>query len=307
MKKGNERKIAYAMLLTNSLLWGIAPGIIKIGLEEVHPFVYLYYRHLICAVFVLIYFIISGNLRKAFNIFKSPLNLIVMFLLTPGILIVQFYGIKMTSSAEASIAIATAPLFAAVLGSRYLKEKVTKNEKIGTLIAFIGIIALALLGGEASEIPLQQNIAGVSLILMSALIWAGGNILYKKIPKEDRFMVSLDSFFMSVITFFLIFLVWDWTLIIPQAVSAPTFWSIMYMAIPGSLVAFIFVQMGMSLIEVSEATMFTYLQPVWGVPFAIFFLGEHFDLIMFLPIAIIVVGMYVNIKDKLKFMKNRRC
>ena len=304
MKRFTNRQIAYAMLLANSIIWGVSPGIIKIGLEKIHPFQFLYYRHIICVLFVIIYLIIAKRVMQAIKAFRSPLNLLVMFLLTPGILIIQFYGIKLTSSAEASIAIATAPLFASLLGAKYLKEKISKSELLGTIIAFVGIIMISILGAGSNNISLEQNLLGIFLILISAIVWAGGNILYKKIPEKDRFMVSIDSFFLSVLTFIVIFLFWNPSFIIPVKLDSPTLWSILYMAIPGSLIAFTFVQKGISLIEVSEATMFTYLQPVWGVPFAVFFLKEPFDLIMLLPLVIILFGLYINIKDKLKNVKN---
>lgn len=304
MKRFTNRQIAYAMLLANSIIWGVSPGIIKIGLEKIHPFQFLYYRHIICVLFVIIYLIIAKKVMQAIKAFRSPLNLLVMFLLTPGILIIQFYGIKLTSSAEASIAIATAPLFASLLGAKYLKEKISKSELLGTIIAFVGIIMISILGAGSNNISLEQNLLGIFLILISAIVWAGGNILYKKIPEKDRFMVSIDSFFLSVLTFIVIFLFWNPSFIIPVKLDSPTLWSILYMAIPGSLIAFTFVQKGISLIEVSEATMFTYLQPVWGVPFAVFFLKEPFDLIMLLPLVIILFGLYINIKDKLKNVKN---
>ena len=304
MKRFTNRQIAYAMLLANSIIWGVSPGIIKIGLEKIHPFQFLYYRHIICVLFVIIYLIIAKRVMQAIKAFRSPLNLLVMFLLTPGILIIQFYGIKLTSSTEASIAIATAPLFASLLGAKYLKEKISKSELLGTIIAFVGIIMISLLGAGSNNISLEQNLLGIFLILISAIVWAGGNILYKKIPEKDRFMVSIDSFFLSVLTFIVIFLFWNPSFIIPVKLDSPTLWSILYMAIPGSLIAFTFVQKGISLIEVSEATMFTYLQPVWGVPFAVFFLKEPFDLIMLLPLVIILFGLYINIKDKLKNVKN---
>ena len=304
MKRFTNRQIAYAMLLANSIIWGVSPGIIKIGLEKIHPFQFLYYRHIICVLFVIIYLIIAKRVMQAIKAFRSPLNLLVMFLLTPGILIIQFYGIKLTSSTEASIAIATAPLFASLLGAKYLKEKISKSELLGTIIAFVGIIMISILGAGSNNISLEQNLLGIFLILISAIVWAGGNILYKKIPEKDRFMVSIDSFFLSVLTFIVIFLFWNPSFIIPVKLDSPTLWSILYMAIPGSLIAFTFVQKGISLIEVSEATMFTYLQPVWGVPFAVFFLKEPFDLIMLLPLVIILFGLYINIKDKLKNVKN---
>ncbi len=71
-----DKQKAYLLLLLNALLWGSATPIIKIGLKELSPLVFLYYRLLIASTFTLFYLIITNKVRDSIKLFnKVVLNL----------------------------------------------------------------------------------------------------------------------------------------------------------------------------------------------------------------------------------------
>ncbi len=295
---GNKKK-AYLLLLLNAFLWGVSPPLIKIGLQEVTPLVFLYYRHFIVAILVLVYLLITGKLKETPRIFKNPRALLVMFLLTPGVLILQFIGLNNTTSIVASIILTFSPLIASLMGAAFYNEVITKKEKIGTIIAFIGILIFVLLQNKTGvPISLTEEIFGIVLILISSVVWNIGSFAFKKIPSEDQDLVSLNSFFLSVIFFILLFLFINPTWIAPQVTTPTTTLIIIYMAIFASLVAFMAIQEANKHIEVSESSIFVYIQPIFGIPLSVWLLKESFSLILILPILLIEFGIYLNIIEK---------
>lgn len=296
-------KKAYTLLIINSFLWGIAPAVIKTGINLIHPFIYLFYRYVIVSIPVLIYIIWKGNLRKSFKILKNPKYLLTMLCTTPLPLICIFIGMMYTTSIVAAVASAFSPVIAAILGARLMKEKVTKNEKIGTIIAFIGIILMSLTHQESNPIPLYQQIIGVLLIMTNSFIWVLGGIFYKKADPKDRDLLNLNSYFISVPLFLILSLLFRLSL---STSDIPTVaWnSIIYMAVPGTLIAFTAYQKAIELIEVSEANMFAYINPLFAIPAGIIIAGEQLELSMIFPLILIAIGIIVAVKEKFHIKKH---
>ncbi len=139
MKKTHK---AYLLLLLNAFLWGSATPIIKVGLKELSPLLFLYYRLSIASIFTVIYLIATSQLKNSIKLFKKPKNILIMFLIAPASLIIQFAGINKTTGVIASITIAFTPLITNLMGGLFNKEIITRKEKIGTTIAFIAIVVL---------------------------------------------------------------------------------------------------------------------------------------------------------------------
>lgn len=213
----------------------------------------------------------------------------------------QFIALNITDSIIASIVTAFTPLIGNLIGGLFLKENITKKEKIGTLLAFTGIIALILIQSKAEiSFDIKNNILGIGLLLTASVLWIIGGILFQKIPKKEQDLVSLNSFFLSVIFFAGMFGLTEPELLIPVIPSIKASLSILYMAIFGSLIAFLAYQEGAKHVEISESNVFTYLQPVFGIPAAVILLKQHFLPNMLMPIIIIFIGMWLNVVEKLE-------
>lgn len=298
MNISNKYKKAYILLLITSILWGIAPAIIKTGINQINPFTFLFYRYLLVSIPVIIYIVFSKNVIKSLNILKNPHNILIMLCITPLPLILIFLGMKYTTSIIASVAGAFSPVVAAVMGAYLMKEKISKNEKIGTAIAFIGISLLSIIEQETNPVPLYQQILGVLLIMSNSFIWIWGGILYKKSEEKTRDLLNLNSFLISAPLFLLIALATNISINI-NSIPTQAWYSIFYMAIPGTLIAFTTYQKAIELIEVSEANLFSYLNPIFAIPAGIIIAGESLNVAMVIPLLIMAIGIFIAIKEKI--------
>jgi drug/metabolite transporter (DMT)-like permease len=300
MSKTQKNQKAYFLLLVNTFLWGISPAIIKGGLDGISTIRYIFFRHFICLFFYGAYILITKQVGKTISVFKKPINILSMALVTPITLVILFWGIDRTTAITASIASAFTPIIANLMGGILLKEKVTNKEKLGTILAFIGVIILTFIQNSNTKLNLDNQLTGVILIIIANTLFVLGNILFKKIDNDKKTVANIGSYFLSVFLLGLILLIQSPQNFIPTELSRNTILSIVYMAVFGSVVAATAFQESIKYIEVSEANVFTYLQPLFGLPASVILLGEDFELIMLIPLSLIGLGIWLNVLEKFK-------
>lgn len=288
----SSRAKAYLALTIMAVIWGAALPIVKPSLNFVSPFQFLYFRYLIAAPLllpVLIYY-----LFKLKPSLKTLLIIVILeFLGTAVNLPILYYGLKLTSSIEASLIGAAGPVFTVLGGIIFLHERETKREWRGLSLSFLGTLLLViepLLTGRNYGVVF--SLLGNGLVLTYNLIYVVYVLLakvhYKKIPK---ILVSALSYPVALLSF--------WLLLTATGLStSPTLLAIPpvalaagYMALFGSIIAWTLFLYGQNLIEASEASLFTYLQGVVAIPVAWLFLGEIPTWPMIMAIFVIAWGV----------------
>ena len=138
-----HRLKAYILLLIVAVIWGIAGPVIKITLGKIPPDVFILYRFFISGVLAILFFSIKGiKLPKE----KSTLiQLFVYCLLNSSISLgLLFWGTSKTSLLDMSLISLFGPLLLVTAGYFFLKDKITKREKTGTAVAFIGALVIGI-------------------------------------------------------------------------------------------------------------------------------------------------------------------
>lgn len=298
------RSQAYLFLLLTAVIWGAAGPIIKFTLEGIDPLAFLSYRFAIASVFSLIYFLIKGfSLPKH----KSILAIILFYglLAVPIALGALFTGLDKSTVLDLTLIGVLGPLLVTGGGSIFFHDHITHKEKLGIAIVFAGALlnALSPLLGMQSPARLTGNI-----FLLIYLLADTSSVLVAKSASREKIRSSTLTNFAFII---------GAVTIIPITIAtqgADTLFSsvfylpfkyhlgVWYMAlISGSLAYFLYVRAHRS-IEVSEATLFNYLQPVFAVPLAIFWLGEKITSTFVVGAVVIAGGLIIAEykKNKLK-------
>ena len=290
----NYRLKAYVYLILVAAIWGIASPVIKYTLGGIDPLPFLTIRFFISslvAVPILIF-------RKT-NIFKKDhfkKVLIFGFLASTVALGLLFAGLERTTVLNASFITLTSPLLITTAGVIYLKERVTKKEKTGMSIALIGslilIIQPILAGGLSSG-----QVLGNILILGYLLTHTVSVIYAKRNLREHVNPIDLANI-MFVIGFITllpltIYFYGSETLTYVINLNSSYILGILYMAlISGSLAYYLWIK-AQKTIEVGEAALFGYLNPIFATPLAVFWLGESFTPIFILGAVIIITGVVI--------------
>ncbi len=291
----SKRSFAYALLLLNTILWGLSPPIIKVALNFVSINQFLLGRYLLASLIFLPIYLLTR--KKSSSITNNNYKLLIPLALlgTPLTLIPLYEGIKLTSSIESSILTATGPLLIIIGGRFFLHEKITQNEKIGLIIALIGTLLLTL-GPVVIDGPgFKFSLLGNFLILGSNLIWTAFLLLVKKL-KVDASQISLVSY-LTAIPIFAILLFIEKPNILNSSFIIPNSSAILgiaYMAIAGSIIAFWAYTKGQEYVEAGEAAIFTYLQPLITFPLAYFWLHESISSVGLAACLLIAAGVYIS-------------
>lgn len=220
------------------------------------------------------------------SIFGSTLNLGLLFL-----------GTKYTSVTEQAIITAVAPIFVIIGGAFFLKERVTKKEKIGIGITLLGTLILTLQPIFETHGDGFTSVFGNTMLVLSNLAWVGYVILTKKNLREkvDAVSITYIGFVVGFITTLPIAFLENGsfskmleiiTLASPKAQAG-----VVYMAVISGAIGYYLFQLGHKTIEVSEAALFSYLQAIFTIPFAVVLLNEKLTLPFIIGAGVVVVGV----------------
>jgi drug/metabolite transporter (DMT)-like permease len=302
LNKLSARNKAYLALLLNVTIWGAALPVVKPALNFISPYEYLFYRYLIAAPVSLIPLIFL--LKKLKPNLKSLLTIVGMEIIQLTVyLSILYEGLSRTTSLEATFIANTSAIFVILGGFFFLKEKIERHELVGLSLAICGTILLTL-----EPIISGRNDFGVSsltgnfLILTANLFWALYILLAKKFYKNiPKILVGFLSPFIGFFSFFILVFVtsanFSFITLLSNLRSDISLFEVIlacsYMALPGTIIAVPLYIYGNDLIEASEATLFTYLQPLIAIPLATIWLKEPINILIIFSLLLSTFGVYL--------------
>ena len=283
----------YWLPLPAIIFWGASFIATKYLLDELTPEAVISLR-LILAIILLS--LIALYTKKDFTInLKSHLWILLLALIAVFHLWIQITGLKFTTAANTGWIIGTAPIFMALLGLIFFKEKLTAVKITGIVLAMLGL--LLLVGkGDITNIDLIKN-KGDLLVLSSSFTWG----IYSMVNKK----VSLNySPMMTILYLFIMMAV----IIIPFNFNSKTFnsvvhlssigWiSILFLGLLCSGAAYVIWAYALRDMESAKVGAFLYFEPFVTVISAWLFLKEEITLLMLLSGLIITAGVFLVNKD----------
>lgn len=296
---------AYLMLIVVAIIWGIASPIIKFTLNAFSPAVFLTYRYAISTLLALIFIYFNGS-----NFPKSVKNRLwlLLYAFLNGVLALGmlFFGMKNTTVLDMSLITLLLPLSVSLAGFYYLKEKITKQEKLGMMIAIIGtamtiIEPLVVNGGNQIEFSGNLLIFGY---VVNATLCA---VIAKKLLRNDtQPMTLVNTTFIVGFISFLIYTLSQNIISISKIMDTPLEYhlGVLYMAAFSGTLAFYLSNKAQKTIEISEQSLFSYLSPIFAMPIAVLWLNEKITPIYVLGGIIIIIGVVIA-ETKKKRYNNR--
>lgn len=292
----SARVKAYTLLIIVTFLWAIAAIVIKYTLDGITPLPFLTYRFLISAAI--------GSIALLTFRGKFPTSIkswiaitIYSFLSTTFALGLLFLGLDRTTVLNLALITLVGPLLSEIAGVIFLKEKITKLEKIGTAIAFTGALLTILepiLESGGSIGGLEGNLLIVTYMLGDT----ASLILLKKLIKKEIDSTTLThiSFIIGLITILPIVVIFMGIGTFTQVIiELPLQYhlGVMYMAIMSGTVAYTLRAKAQKAIDVGEAGLFGYLVSVVSAPLAVIFLHETVTPLFIAGGILIGIGVWV--------------
>jgi len=256
------------MLFGTVLLWALNSTVTRYVLTHgFHPLAYATIRY---AAATLLFWGFTYARERSFRIALRDIRLVLLaalFIFVNQLFFV--YSIDKTSAATVTLFLGTTPIFIGVLASVIGLERMGRGFWAATLISLVGVGFVASGSGGFSG-----HLVGDALALMTAATWAGYSVLITPLMRRySPFRIS------SLVLLF------GW---IPLAIAGAHqtasqsfhFGHLMWICFGFAVVGPLFLTnilwfTAISRVGPSRASLFSNLQPLFGVGFALVLLGEH--------------------------------
>ena len=190
----NRKSIRYLLILLAIIFWGTSFVATKTVLHEIKPVTIIILRLILASALLTI---IALSTKRTFSInLKSHVWIFILALVAVFHLWIQVTGLQFTTASNTGWIIGTAPLFMALLGFIFYKERIILVQFAGILVAIFGL--LLLIGkGDISNIGLIEN-KGDLLVLGSAFTWGVYSIINKKISLSYSPLMTILYLFLMM-------------------------------------------------------------------------------------------------------------
>jgi len=275
------------------VFWGASFIATKFLLDELTPETIISMR-LILAIILL--FTIALIQKRDFSInYKSHAYILLLALIAVFHLWIQVTGLKFTTASNTGWIIGTAPIFMALLGLIFFKEKLNVIKVSGILIAAFGL--LLLVGkGDLTNIDLIKN-KGDLLVLSSAFTWGIYSMVNKKISLNYSPVMTILYLFIMMAIIIIPFTVNDTSIKSVINLSGVGWIAILFLGLLCSGVAYVIWAYALREMESAKVGAYLYFEPFVTVIAAWIFLKEDITLLMILSGLIITLGVFLVNKD----------
>ncbi len=294
MPFSRNEKMGYAAFLGASLIWGFSFMFTKRALDHLDGrlFDLLTYRFVISSAVMLILW--AAKAIKIDFRGKDMKGLMVMAILQPGAyFIFETMGIDRVATSEVGLILAMFPIVTTVFGVAFLKEKVTSKHWGFIIFSVIGVVIINGFGYK----PGSSTNLGRLLLMMAVLIGTIYNMLSRKLSTqftaEERTlaMMVLGAVFFGAISLTNHIKAGTLGMLVTSLIDPSFTFSIAYLSIGCSLLAFFFVSFSATHLELSRASVLGNTNTLVSVLAGVLILKEPFYWYHVLGGLVIVSGV----------------
>jgi len=283
----------YLLILLAVIFWGTSFVATKDLLYEIKPVTIIILR-LILAVALLTSIALYTKRKFAINL-KSHSWIFILALVAVFHLWIQVTGLQYTTASNTGWIIGTAPVFMAVLGFIFYKEKISLLQISGIVVAIAGL--LLLIGkGDITNISLIEN-KGDLLVLASAFTWGVYSMVNKKISLDYSPLMTILYLFLMMAIIIIPFNLDSETISSVNNLSPVSWMWVLFLGIFCSGIAYVIWAQALRDMESAKVGAFLYFEPLVTVIAAWFFLNEEITLLMIFSGLLITAGVFIVNKE----------
>ena len=285
MKTNFQRTNFFLILTFGAMLIGFAPIFVK--WSTLSSSAISFYRMLLAIPFL---FLLNYALNKRFRFTvknkKTILYAAIASLAFTTDLTLWHYSMDITSVSNATIIVNSAPIFVAILGFIFFKERLSKTFIRSFLITYIGIIGLIYYSNNY----INGKVLGDILCLVAALFYAVYLLVIAKLGKEN----SLNIIFYTTL-FCCLFSIVPMLIQGGNMVPASKFeWiNLLLMAFLCQFGGQYFITHGIGKISASEGSIGLLMQPITATILAAYLFNEILNITQIIFVFVALFGIYL--------------
>lgn len=240
-----------------AILWGANFNLSKPVVAEMHPLLAGAGRFVLAA---LVMGLMVAWQRRSVPLIRHFRAYTLLGLVgVGGFNVLFFLGMQMTSAVNGALIMAISPLVTALLAALFLGERLSRVQLLALPVALAGV-AVVILGGGA-RLALSP---GDALMLGANFSWSLYNVLGKRLmPAEDGLVNTTGIMTMGAVVMTIAALVVALAVGMPAPIpSLPSFAALVFMAVAGSALAYLFWNRGLAQLGAARTSVFLNLVPV---------------------------------------------
>ena len=275
--------------------WGISFVATKIAIAELTPITLIILRMILAVVLL---FIIAIATKRDFSIDRKKHSWIIL-LAVIGVfhLWIQVTGLKYTTASNTGWIIGITPVFMALMGYLFFKEKLGIINIAGIIVAFFGL--LLLIGkGDLSKIDLISN-KGDMMVLASAFTWSIYSLINKKITFSYPPLMTIFFLFLTMAAILIPFNISHETVYSVVNLSGKGWIAVLFLGLICSGVSYVFWAQALKEMDSARVGAFVYFEPFVTIFTAWFILNEQITFVIILSGVIITTGV-ILVNKKLR-------
>ena len=281
----------YSLLGLMLLFWSLNYVIGKIALREFPPLLLTCLRTSFAGAFILPIYLWCEGVRLPACTRRELGGLLSLGIF--GVIANQLFfavGLAATSVAHASIFVTLMPilvlLFAAFLG----QERITARKVLGMVIAAGGVAVLQL----EKESRSSATLLGDFFVFLSGVSLAAFTVRSKQLMKRFGSVTINSVAYIGGALAVAPITIWLSVRYGAGRASAAAWWSVAYMALFSSVIAYLIYNYALTYMPASRASAVSYLQPLGATLLAVAMLGEAVTTTLAIGGILVLTGVFVT-------------
>ncbi|WP_454947512.1 DMT family transporter [Gemella sanguinis] len=281
--------------LFSGVFWGLGLTISAyiFSLYNVSPFVVAFVHDFI-SIFILAAILLIKYKKIDFKIFTNIRNIsVIIGALLAGPIGMQcnLYAVKYIGGGLTSSITAVYPAVSVILAIVFLKHKVSKKTIVGIALIIAGIFAQSYTSEQVNSFYI-----GFLFALICAVAWGSESVLSSYAMSNN--LTEIETLLIRQVTSFLAYLV----IVLFNGFSVSEVADIklgglIFIFVLSNMISYIAYYMSINRLKPAKATGLNVSYVVWTVVFSAIFLGIGLSTLVVITSLVIMLGVYIIIKD----------
>ena len=280
-----DRKSALVLTILAGVMWGTSFPAIKIGLEFVNPYMFVFLRMSIASALAFMLSYATSN----FTASLSKNRLIWCLGLLNGLAyLIQYIGMRYATASKSSLLVNLSAVWVAVLSWLILRERFSKKKLSGIVLGLVGVF---LITTNLNLLELAQGtILGDGVVLLSGVLWSFFIVYNKRIVAAHDALQLMPWIFVAT------------TLPLAPFILVPSNFSLLNLSIEGWmivvytsvfcwLIPYYLWLKGLKHISPATSTVILLIEVVVAITLSFLFLGETFTTISGIGASLIFLAI----------------
>lgn len=279
------------LLITVALIWGLNATLVKASLAELAPLPYNALRFTLAASLACL---LLRILEPGSRLQRQDIPTFIGLGLLAHTLYQFFFiqGINLTTAGNASLLMATSPMWVSLLSALVGAEQLRPRNWLGLLLSFTGILLVTIGSGKEIGFAIATS-RGDLLIIGGTLVWAVYTILSKPLLKRYS---PLQLLAYTIVPGALGLIALALPVLRQQdysSVSLPAWGGLVYSGVLAIVVSYVIWNMGVQKLGASKTAFYNNLSPLMAMLSGWILLSEQVTALQMGGAALIIFGLYI--------------